>query len=70
MARAIPTSRQEVVTIKKLGIHMPNKQPTLMRSNPLHHRMATEGGSNKGGTVKHRLYMEGATVSWKKGLLG
>ena len=66
MARAIPTSRQEVVMIKKLGTHMPNKPPTRMRSNSLHPQVATEGGSNREPTVRHKLYMEVATVNSMK----
>lgn len=58
MARAIPTSRQEVAMIKKLGTHM--------RSNPLHRQVATEGGNNREPTVRHKLYMEVATVNSMK----
>lgn len=63
MARAIHTSRQKIATTKKLGIHMPSKRPTLIRSNPVHQQVATAVDSNRGATVRHRLYMEVATVS-------
>ena len=69
MAKPIPTSRQgavmsskEVVTIKKLAIHTPNKRATPTLHNPLRHNKPTEDNSNREATetitVKLRQRMQ------------